>query len=76
MIAYYAVHPLELLDVDIVVGFVELALSTPGGGGAVLFVCGFGVVESSMEETSKGVSWAVKLLDRVTYNRSISLLLP
>jgi len=50
--AYYAAHASEFLDLGVVVGFVELVLSTPGCGGAVLFVCGLRVVRPRAEISS------------------------
>jgi len=55
--AYYSVHPLEMVDLGVVVGFVEFTFSAPGCGGAVLFVSGFWVVGAGDKEASVVSVW-------------------
>lgn len=46
-----------MVDLGVVVGFVEFTFSAPGCGGAVLFVSGFWVVGAGDKEASVVSVW-------------------
>lgn len=69
--AYDSIHTAKSLDVGVVVGLIQLTLATPGCGGAVLLVRGLRVVRPCVEETSRSVSWVLRIY-QASMNRTIN----